>query len=335
MTVHLLVPDLLLPKEIAAETCAGLSVPVLEKLLARARSEHLPMTTLEAWLCKMFGVRDGEIAPVTLQADGLQPGTAHWLRADPTYVQMQREQLILQPDIKVSEVEAAHLCADLNSHFADEGLRFFAPHPQRWYLQLDAPADIVSYPPSQVAGKNLRAFMPYGTDALRWHQIFNEIQMLFFEHPVNQNRVVRGELPINSVWLWGGGRATQKLARPFDRIVGDSPLVESFTQIAGIPFTALPYDAGQYANDHEHVLIVWDGLRRALQQGDLNAWRDSLKCLEQDCIKPLWQALRSGRISRITLDTMYAGKAERFDLTRNGAWKIWCLSKSLVSHALV
>jgi len=43
---------------------------------------------------------------------------------------------------------------------------------------------------------------PKGVEALHWHQLFNEIQMLLFSHPVNEAREVRGELPVNSVWLW-------------------------------------------------------------------------------------------------------------------------------------
>lgn len=333
--VHLLVPDLLLPQEIAADACAGLSLPALERILARGRPQALPAVTFEAWLCMEFGVEGQAIAPVTLLADGMQPGAAYWLRADPAHVQMQREQLILQPEVSLNEYESAQLCAELNAHFAAEGLRFFAPHPQRWYLRLDTAADMVTYPLAQVAGRNLRAFLPQGADALRWHQVFNEIQMLFFEHAVNQARVARGELPINSVWLWGGGSATQKLAQPFARVSGDSPLAEAFAQAAGIPCAALRDDASQYLAGEGDVLIAWDGLRRALQQGDLHAWRDSLQRLEQDFAAPLWQALRSGRISRLTLDTMHGNQARRFVLTRSAAWKLWRLPKALSRQSLV
>ena len=326
---------MLLPQEIATGVCAGLSLPALERILARSQPQALPTVTLEDWLCAIFEVQGQAIAPVTLLADGLQPGTAYWLRADPAHVQMQREQLILQPDIKVNEDEATKLCAALNAHFAAEGLHFIAPHPQRWYLRLDAAADMVTYPPSQVAGRNLRAFMPQGMDALRWHKMFNEVQMLFFEHPVNQARVARGELPINSVWLWGGGRTMEKLAQPFSSMVGDSVLAEAFAKVSGIHYTTLPHDAGRYAEGEGALLIVWGGLQRTLQQGDLHAWRESLQRFEQVCAKPLWQALRSGRISSLTLDTMHADQAQRFVLTRNATWKFWRSPKALTHQSLV
>ena len=154
--IHLLVPDLFLPQEVADEACAGLALPALEWLLARAQPHPLVENTLEAWLCDAFGVSNQAIAPITLLADGILPGNRYWLRADPVHIQMQRERMILQPNVVLHSDEAAQLCASLNAHFAVEGLRFFAPHPQRWYLQLDNIPDMTTRPLAQVADRNLR-----------------------------------------------------------------------------------------------------------------------------------------------------------------------------------
>ncbi len=332
MKYHLVVPDLFLPQEIAAAACAGLRLPALEKLLARAQSALLPTDNLETWLCEAFGVAGQAIAPVTLLADGMQPGTAYWLRADPVHVQMQRDQMVLQADVTINADEAAQLCASLNAHFAVDGLRFFAPHPQRWYLRLDTVPDMVTRPVAQVAGKNVRAFMPQGPDALRWLGVFNEIQMLFFEHAVNQAREARGGLAINSVWLWGGGSAAEQVARPYSRVCSDSPLAAAFAQAADIPFAA---DKFTLAGNDEDVLFVWEGLRASLRQGDLYAWRESVQRLEQSCAAPLLAALRAGRITQLTLDVLGAGEARRFVLTRGAAWKLWRLPKSLMRYAVV
>jgi len=78
-------------------------------------------------------------------------------------------------------------------------------HPDRWYLRLDSLPDISTLPLSQVAGRNVHGLLPGGKDAARWHQLFNEIQMLLFAHPLNEARETRGALPINSLWFWGGG----------------------------------------------------------------------------------------------------------------------------------
>ncbi len=336
INIHLLVPDLFLPQEVASEACAGLALPALEWLLARAEADPLVENTLEAWLCDAFGVAEQAIAPITLLADGMLPGNSYWLRADPVHILMQREHMILQPDVSLDSDETTKLCASLNAHFSDEGLRFFAPHPQRWYLQLDSIPDMTTRSLAQVAGRNLRAHLPQGPDALRWHRVFNEIQMLFFEHEVNRARESRGEQLINSIWLWGGGNAAQELARRYSRMAGDSPLAAAFAQAADIPHTALPAGLSRISNDNgSDALFVYEGLSRALQQHDLTAWRDAVLDLEQTCMAPLRDALRAGHIARLALDVSGAGGARRFTLTRSASWKLWRLSKSLARYTPV
>jgi hypothetical protein len=341
--VDIVILDLFLPQEIAVDACTGLSVPVLEKMLARGKSEFLPSElystgTLEEWLCRTFAIArqlDEPIAPITLIADGVQPGTGYWLRADPVHLQMQRTQLFLHPDVPLNADEATQLCTSLNTHFAVEGLRFFSPHPQRWYLQMEGIPDIVTRPLSQVAGRNVQTYLPIGQDALRWHKIFNEIQMLFFEHTVNQAREARGDLPVNSIWLWGGGHAVEQLARPYTKVCGDSFLAGAFAQAAGISYQILPDDLTRSVDDNEgDVLIVWEGLRRPFQQGDLHTWRDSVQCLEKNYIAPLWKALRNGHIKQLNLNILNAGVINRLVLTRSAVWKSWRLSKSLAHYAL-
>ncbi len=228
--IHIVIPDLFLPEQLAAYACADLRVPSLERLLTRGRQEPLAIDSLESWLCGKFGVEGMAVAPLTLLADGVQPGDAYWLRADPVAISMQREQTILQADIAVSENEAAQLCASLNAHFAADGLCFAAPHPQRWYLQLEQTPALETHSLSQVVGENMHAHLPQGKDALRWHSVFNEIQMLFYEHEVNQAREQRGEHPVSSVWLWGGGRQQADLLKPYARVLGDSELARAFAQ---------------------------------------------------------------------------------------------------------
>jgi hypothetical protein len=172
--------------------------------------------------------------------------------------------------------------------------------------------------------------LPQGPDALRWHGIFNEIQMLFFEHAVNQAREARGELPINSVWLWGGGREPEKLLRPFARVYGDSPLALALAQTTGMSVAALQADAARFvASDEGDVLVVWDGLRDALQQGDLHAWRNELQRFEASCAAPLLAALSAGRISQLTLEVPHGISSRRLALTRAALWKVWRRSKPL------
>src|SRR5512143_212527 len=150
--LHLLIPDLFPPQDIAAEVCAGLQLSALEKFLARATVSTSPAATLEDRLCSLFGAQ--AVAPVRAAADGLEAGEHYWLCADPVCLQLQRAQMLLLPDVMPGQEEAAALCASLNGYFSGQGLRFFAPHPQRWYVRVGEEPQMTTTPLRQVAWRD-------------------------------------------------------------------------------------------------------------------------------------------------------------------------------------
>ncbi len=343
--VHLVIPDLFLPQALAGEACAGLSLPALQKLLGRGCCEILEPVSLEQLLCLSFGIAgsadespgDAPIAPISAAFDGLAAGC--WLRADPVSLSLQRDRVLLSA-VQVSDAEAAVLCASLNGHFAGQGFEFHAPHAQRWYLRLSELPRIRTKPLSQALGGDVRGILPAGEDAARWHQLFNEVQMLLHAHPVNEARVARGEAIINSVWFWGGGcdRASGSMRssgepaglplagalahKNYDSVSSDDVLTEMFALSAGIPFSLW---AEQWHDEPstDRQLLVWTGLRGALQRGDLAAWRTALQEFETGYAQPIFQALRSGKIAGLQLDIPGRDSLRRTRLTRRAAWALW------------
>jgi len=335
-SVHLVIPDLFLPKDFAAEVCAGLSLPALEKLLGRGHSEILDPASLEDLLCKLFDITprgDTPIAAVSAAFDGLAEG--YWLRADPVHLRLQRDQLLLLAHSEISAEEAVQMCASLNEHFAGQGMEFFAPHPQRWYVRLDSLPDIRTRPISQVIGGDVRRALPTGADAAHWHRVFNEIQMLLFAHPINESRDERGELTVNSVWLWGAGHSDGvSPQKNCGSASSDEVLVEMLAAAASVPYSAW---AGQWqdAENDGGQLLVWTGLRSALQSGDLAAWRNALQDFESGYAQPLWQALRDGKIARVQLDILSRDDIRHVMLTRGDTWAFWHRGKRLAEYSLV
>lgn len=347
--VHLIVCDLFLPEGVIAEVCADLRLPALESMLARSASAGPVLAgggaSLEKLLCSAFGVPcrpDAPIAPISAAFDGLGEGC--WLRGDPVHLRLQRDQLILLPEVEVSTDEARQLCAALNEHFAGQGMEFFAPHPLRWYVRVDRLPDIETVPLSLAAGRNVRDLLPGGREAARWHRIFNEIQMLLFNHPVNEVREARGTLPVNSLWLWGGGCDTL-LAKPagrglnvlpqknYDQVSSDEALAGMFAAAAGVAFAEWP---GQWRDEGSsgRQLLVWTGLRSALRRGDLDAWRNALQEFETGHAQPLWRALRAGKVARLQVDVLGGERAQRLTLTRADAWAFWRRARPLAQHPM-
>lgn len=340
-SVHLVISDLFLPKDFAAEVCAGLSLPALEKMLGRGYSETLDPDSLEDMLCRQFEIplpKDGSsgdtpIAAVSAAFDGLSAG--YWLRADPVHLRLQRDQMLLLAHSEISAEEAGQMCASLNEYFAGQGMEFFAPHPQRWYVRLDSLPDIRTKPISQVIGGDVRRALPTGADAAHWHRVFNEIQMLLFAHPSNESRDERGELTVNSLWLWGAGHSDGvSPQKNCGSASSDEVLVEMLAAAAGVPFSAW---TGQWQGTENagRQLLVWTGLRSALQSGDLSAWRNAMQDFESGYAQPLWQALRGGKIAQVQLDVLSADGVRRVILTRRDAWSFWRRIRHLDAYSLV
>lgn len=332
-SVHLIIPDLFLPKDFAAEVCTDLRLPALTKLLARGSAIQIKQPViLDKFLCELFGqssAEDAPIASISAAYDGLPQGD--WLRADPVNLRLQRDQMLLSGVLPNTE-EARQLCASLNDYLAVQGITFFAPHPQRWYLSLDAPPRICTTSLSELYGRNIRGALPAGEDAAHWHQLFNEIQMLLYAHPVNDAREARGELPINSVWLWGEGKLVEPLRKVYQGVSSDDELAEMFSVAADIPFAEW---SPQWRDSDGKQLLVWTGLRSALQHGDLAAWQNALQAFEIGYAQPLWQALQSGKISQIRLEVLAGNNSRSFSLTRSAAWAFWQRSKPLAQYSIV
>jgi len=333
-SVHLVIPDLFLPKDFAAEGCRGLSLPALEKLLGRGHSEIQEAVPLENLLCELFGVSgqgDAPVAPISAAFDGLGDGC--WLRADPVHLNFQRNQMLLA-SMQPSGEEAAQFCASLNAHFAGQDIEFFVPHPQRWYVRLDKLPRIRTTPPSEVLGGNVRNALPAGEDAAHWHQLFNEIQMLLFAHPLNRAREERGDLMINSVWFWGGGCVISPPRRNYLSVHSDEVHTEMLAAAAGIPFTKLSEQWSESAGDGKQ-LLVWTGLSSSLQRGDLAAWQTDLQDFEINYAQPIWQALLRGKLVQLQLDILCGYGIRRVQLKRGDTWAFWRCASPLARYSIV
>lgn len=135
---------------------------------------------------------------------GLATHAPGWLCADPVHLQVEGDALLLvqRYGFSVQEEEAQLLLQSLNQHFAQEGLVFYALNPSRWLVGCALPPEIKTTHPLLRVGRNIDGYLPQGLQARRWRALFNEVQMLFHDHPVNLARQARGERTLSGVWFW-------------------------------------------------------------------------------------------------------------------------------------
>lgn len=345
MRCTLLIPHLFWPHDASGEAYRDLILPDLQALLARSRRRSFPSIGTAAWLCRAFEVerqRDWPVAPLTLSIDGGEPGEAYWLRADPVHLRPHGSQLLLADSsvFAISQLEADPLIVALNRHFVAEGLQFCAPHPDRWYLRLEADPEIATHALDEVAERNIDRFLPTGNDALRWHRICNEIQMLFHAHPVNETREQKGEPMINSVWLWGGGRKPAVPGRQFSALWSDDALALALAASAHIHAAPAPADGEHWlhllretSHPDGHHLLVLAQLARATRRGDVCAWRNDLVVLDRQWFAPLLAALKQRLIAQLALVAPCADGCLGFELAPRDLLKFWRTVQPLSAHA--
>jgi hypothetical protein len=296
---------------------SGLSpkTPVLDLLSTRAKMAPSLGNDVAAVLLRHFGVTAS--APYCLAADDPRwDRSGFWMHADPVHLRADRDLLRLfdARHLGISRDEADQLIADLNRHFAAEGLRFSAPHPSRWYLHAPEPPALEVAPLEAVRGRGLDGFMPRGADASRWTGLMNEAQMLLFQSDANRRREIAGRPMVNGVWIWGGGRwgPAGESRRP-DRMLSDLPLARGLADAAGIPCeplseAALETPAGALAVSDLEPDPMDDGADCAAAIETLDRW-----------LRPALRALRAGRLDRVVIDACdgeYRWSARKADLRR-------------------
>lgn len=333
MQCTVLLPALIWPDPDLPDIYRDLPLPNLQWLLGHARHTTDPLT-LEGWLQRQLDLPATlPVAALTAAIDGLQVDGV-LLRADPVHLQVNMEQLLLVPGdaIGIEQDDADPLIATLNRHFADDGLTFYAPHPQRWYVAMRQAAAVEHVPLAKVAGNDIHQHLPQGPDALRWHGWLNEIQMLLYTHPANDARDQRGQPLINSVWFWGGGELPHACNWPWDQTCGDQLLLRALTRYAGVACQPLPDQASAWLAQltGEKTLLLLDQLHTPALYGDAYQWRETLKQLDREWFGPLRQALQQGRIDELSLIIPGAVCAR---IGSKARWQFWRRPQSLTTLA--
>lgn len=347
MNLHLLIPSLFWPEPNFSEIYHDLNLPGLENLLAKCSCVEGEPQKPEAWLCRTFGVakqQDWPVAPLTLQIDGtedIKAGNSYWIRADPVHLHIERDQILLADSrvFSISSQEADQLTGLLNQHFAASGqeLSFLPLQPDRWYLRVIKTVPPKTYLLSEVANRGINELLPFGANQTVWRGLFNEIQMLLHDHPLNQSREARSEPAINSTWFWGGGILPDSLASPYTRVWSNDILAGALALASATVHAQLPSGAGaapwQQSKLSGNHLVVLNPLQGKAQYTDAYGWRESLKELEQSWFAPLWAMSRQGHFDNITLTALGENGSKNFTARRGDLKKFWRRPRSISFYA--
>ncbi|MDR0775584.1 MAG: hypothetical protein LBE81_02975 [Azonexus sp.] len=333
MRLTLLVPELLWPEPGDQRTLGNLPLPGFEWLAARAACRRQPAIAFETALARCFGLTAPAFGALRLFGEdgGEAAVEGHWLCADPVHLRFHHERVVLADSgaFDLTEDEARAFAAALNAEFADIG-QVRGATARRWYLRLNPAGSAfagasrhVAAPLSAVAGRRVDN-KPVDHDATltRW---LNEVQMFLHGHPLNARREKAGLPPVNSLWLWGGGRLTRPQPGIFTALWSDHPLAVGLARAGGTPVHPLPEGfAGlaRLASPGSVLLVVLDSLLPPVIYEDGEAWRHAWQDLEAKWFAPLRRQLgRTVSTLEIVAPTLYGDL--QWSLSRHARWKFW------------
>lgn len=336
--------DLLLPfglphTEMAPDLLRAMKTPALATLVARATSSEFEEFDAfsralphEAWLSRQFGLegrlsKNGSpaIAAAAMQAFGLKPDAGVWFMLQPVHIHIARDHLVLTDmrQLTISEQESRTLFDLAKPLFDEAGKTLLYGDTHTWFVRADDWAELNTSTPDAACGHNIDIWMPKGAGERDWRKLQNEVQMHWHTDAINEERVMRGLKPVNSLWLWGGAPAafsagTVRYTEVFNlrgwlRALGQ--LTPKQTEVANA--------AKLTASAPQHGLIAFDSLIESALAGDWSEWLAQLHALENDWFSPLLEALKSGKIDQIGLIPTHNTGLAKFTINRNSLRKFW------------
>jgi hypothetical protein len=245
----------------------------------------------------------------------------NWIAAaDPVYLEPRLDHLVLHA-IRSGGVlsgEMRVLIDHLQETLADGRKYGFTRLGSYAYISAQSPLATANSPAYVVDNKKPDDFMPSGEYTAEHRNLLSEIEMALHEHEVNRNREANGHLPVNSLWLWGGGIAPQQEARPQPPLFSDDPLLKGFWNSATGVAEPWPGDIATCIEKSVAGFVA-----------ETPAFADSPELLG-NCLAELREALNSGRLSSLTL--LFRGGL-RAHVRRTHALRVWRRAYSLLDEA--
>jgi hypothetical protein len=332
MQLQLVVSDLHLDPDALgaapAETLPRLSG--LEAVLRWGRCLPAP-ADWRAFVAGCLGRADLALLPpaqVVAAAAGIGQADTPWLAA-PVHLVAGLDHLRLHAAglLRLADAEQSTLIDAFNAVFGGDGLRLHAV-PAGLLLTGCGASRARTQDPARYLGADVRSAPAQGEDASRLRRLGTEIEMWLHASAlaINRDRARRGALPVNALWLWGGGASA----------------VDAQGRDSGVALRAYAEDAyvaGLGALGGRRVLpppasfdVLCGGERAAedvapwlvcLSAAGTGSGDAPLSRLDATWIAPAVAALREGRLVSLGL---YVGGQQR-QLRRPDFWQFWRRSR--------
>jgi hypothetical protein len=193
--------------------------------------------------------------------------------------------------LDLREDESRSLLALMQPYFETDGITLHGVSPGRWLAEGELFRGLPTASIDRVLARNVDAWLPDTKSAAPLRRLQNEMQMLLYTHPFNDEREARRQLPVNSFWISG---------------TGDLP--------AGFGEALTP---ALSRTERGQVKVPRD-LAQAVFREDWAGYAQAWATLEAGDIAALLDRQRAGETVRLTL--CGDSSAQTFETHRAGLW---------------
>jgi hypothetical protein len=285
--MHLIIPYAASHALIGPEVWAGLRLPHLQTLLTLLQRQQV--------------LQDPETSPLHLPHERLQAQALGWPLEAPTlpwaawhlaqqgqssaepqawmtpcHWQVGMDQVVMADPahLRLSDDESQQLLQAMQPFLQEDGLQVTWHSAWLWHAQGALLAELPTASLDRVIGQNVKDWMPQHPAARPLQRLQSEMQMLLYNHPVNDAREARRQHTVNAFWLHGAG--------------------------------SLPTTSPTAALPMNEAVTVSDALRASALHGDLQTWRQTWQQLDATAVADLLQHLKTTGQGTLSLCSEHA-----------------------------
>ena len=315
--LELIVPFCIPPAGLEKDLLKAMQTPSLAKLIA-ASSPSMRLVTDEfsnALAHEYLIADEGEqidfsTSPTrtwnVMQGFQLAPQEGCWFTLQPVHIHLARDHLVLmdQRQLRLTEVESRQLFAIAKNACDEFQLELIYGDLNTWFLRADAWSELKTATVDATCGHNIEIWMARGEQARAWRKLQNEIQMLWFDHPINLERDIHGLSTVNSVWLSCG--SSKPLKHPKSMTTHHNAK-ELLTKVSS----------------NQNCAALVDILVGSAMNSDWAYWLENIHRLEHEWISPLLDAVKQKQIDQLSLICTDARQVWQFNITPWALRKFW------------